>query len=90
MTTNPKSMDPIEGFMCITDFESELGAAADGVKVYPSVAALKQYKPCAEECGIMKVTVTGVEVVQPGIPQESIDGTPLTDLIGEIDEINGC
>ena len=52
------------GFMCKTDYDWELGAAIDGNKVYPSEKALREHRSCVDECGIVKVAVTLVEVVQ--------------------------
>ena len=36
------------------DFEHEIGHAADGNKVYPSVVDLKEYNRCWEGCGIVE------------------------------------
>lgn len=52
------------GYMCMTDFDHELGAACGGVAVYPSVTDLKRCRPCVDECGIVKVKVTFVETIQ--------------------------
>jgi hypothetical protein len=51
------------GFMCKTDFDSELGHATDGDKVYPSVDALKAERECVVECGVVEVEVSLVRVV---------------------------
>jgi hypothetical protein len=65
---NGKPNDPsvVEGFMCRTDFECELGGAIDGNKIYPSIEAAKEYLKCWESCGIVKVEVVGIEVVVEG------------------------
>lgn len=55
---------PAEGFMCKTDWDDEIGYASDGNSVYPSVDALKRARKCTNECGIVKVRVEFVEVVQ--------------------------
>lgn len=56
---------PIEGYMCKTDFDFELGIASDGIEVYSSIEDLKEWRPCVEGCGIVKVEVRLVEVIQP-------------------------
>jgi hypothetical protein len=52
------------GYMCKVDYECELGAAAGGNVVYPTVEDLKERRRCVDECGIVKVAVSLVEVVQ--------------------------
>lgn len=55
----------VTGFMCLTDFECELGGNLHGNTVYPSLEALKSCRPsCAEDCGIAEVKVTGVRIAQ--------------------------
>ena len=51
------------GYMCTIDFECELGHAADGTRIYPSVKALKSNHRCWNECGIVKVKTYLYEVV---------------------------
>ena len=53
-----------EGYMCKTDFECELGAAKGGNVVYPSEQDLRESKPCVDSCGIVKVKVVAVEIIQ--------------------------
>ena len=55
----------VVGYMCLVDFECEIGAAMGGNKVYPSVEDLKSHSSCVEGCGIVEVRVVGVRVVQP-------------------------
>lgn len=50
--------------MCKTDWDDEIGSADDGNKVYPSIKALKRERKCTDECGIVKVRVEFVEIVQ--------------------------
>lgn len=57
---------PVIGFMCRTDFDHELGAAVDGVGVYPSMEALRAHRPCVAQCGIVRVRVTLDAVVEAG------------------------
>lgn len=54
------------GYMCKVDFEHELEHAAPGSTVYPSINALIEDKHCSDECGIVKVQVSLIEVVQAG------------------------
>ena len=56
---------PIRCFMDGTDFLCELGAAADGNKLFPSVKALKsQCHHSLKECGIAEVEVRLVRWVR--------------------------
>ena len=55
------------GFMCKVDFDHELGDAAGGIRVYPSVEDLQRCKKCCQEdggCGIVEVEVTVTKVVR--------------------------
>lgn len=54
------------GFMCKVDFDHELGAAADGVPVYPSLGSLKHQRPCVAECGVVRVRVVLDAIVEDG------------------------
>lgn len=54
------------GFMCRTDFDHELGEAADGVRVYPSAATLREHRPCVTECGMVRVRVVLDAVIDEG------------------------
>jgi hypothetical protein len=56
----------VDGYMCAIDWNCELGAAADGNKVYPSVEALRKEHNMADECGIVKVRVSFLEVIEEG------------------------
>lgn len=59
---NPED-DFATGYMCMIDFECELGAAMDGNKVYPSIEDLKADHECWESCGIVEVRVQYVRTV---------------------------
>lgn len=50
-------------FMCKTDYDHELGYAAGGVSLHPSVEDLKRCRPCVEQCGIVEVRVEYVATV---------------------------
>lgn len=52
------------GYMDKVDFDCELGQAIDGNKVFPSIEALKKFKPCVKQCGIVEVEVRLREVIQ--------------------------
>ena len=45
------------GYMCGVDFQHELGEAHDPTPIYASIKALKQYRKCWVQCGIVKVEV---------------------------------
>jgi len=54
------------GYMCMIDFEHELGRARGGSVVYPSVENLKENHAPWEECGIVEVKISFVRtVVEP-------------------------
>lgn len=55
----------IEGYMCAIDWDWELGEAMGGTKIYSSVEDLKECHKCWEECGIVKVKVSLVEITVP-------------------------
>jgi hypothetical protein len=57
MTSAPQQQLSVIGYMCATDWRYEIGSAADGNRVYPSVDALKRELNCWEECGIVEVEV---------------------------------
>ena len=53
----------VTGYMCMIDFEDELGRAAGGNRVYSSVEDLKKNHDCWESCGIVKVRVEYVSTI---------------------------
>lgn len=53
----------IIGYMCTIDYECELGNAAGGNVVYPSIEDLKKNHHCWEQCGIVEVRVMLGETV---------------------------
>jgi len=57
--------DFVLGYMCLVDFECEIGAADDGSRVYPSERSLRAHMGCVDHCGIVEVKVSFVRVVQP-------------------------
>lgn len=67
-SSNADENGEVKGFMCMIDWQYELGAAADGNKVYPSIKALKEAHSCAEDCGIVEVAVRFVSVAHKQNP----------------------
>jgi hypothetical protein len=63
---NGDKNDPkvVTGYMCLTDWDYEIGAAADGDIVYPSIRSLKEDRSCVNSCGIVEVKVMAVKVIQ--------------------------
>lgn len=51
-------------FMCKTAFGYDARDASDGARIYPSAAALRREYKCLDECGVVSVTVTLLEVIQ--------------------------
>jgi hypothetical protein len=51
--------------MCKIDWDEELGNAPSST-VYASLSYLKQQHPCWEECGIVEVEVSLVEIIAGG------------------------
>jgi hypothetical protein len=56
----------MRAFMCLVDFQHELGEASGGCTVYSSLEDLKTNRPCVEECGIIEVEVTAVQIITNG------------------------
>lgn len=69
----------VTGYMCLVDWEVELGGASSGNTVYPSVDDLRRRRKCVDGCGIVEVRVEAVRVVQkPQDEDESINLGGLT------------
>jgi hypothetical protein len=45
------------GYMDKVDWDYEIGGAAGGNKIFPSIDDLKHCKPCVDSCGIVEVEV---------------------------------
>lgn len=56
--------DFVTGYMDLVDFECELGMASGGNAVYASIEDLRKQHPCVKQCGIVKVKVEAIEVIQ--------------------------
>lgn len=54
----------VTGYMCLTDFEHELGCAMGGNTVYPSERNLRVNCRCIPQCGAVEVKVIGTEILQ--------------------------
>lgn len=54
----------VVGYMCLVDFQWELGAAIGGNVVYPSIEDCQAQRKCVAECGIVEVEVRFRKVVQ--------------------------
>lgn len=52
------------GYMCKTDFEHELQESCAGAMIYNDLDDLIESRPCVHECGIVKVEVNLLEVIQ--------------------------
>lgn len=68
--------EPVRGYMCLTDFECELGAACGGNTVYPSLSDCLAHRRCVVGCGIVEVEVRAKKVIL----------TPARDEEGAFDE----
>lgn len=65
--------DGVIGYMCLVDYECELGYASGGNTIYPSIEDLKERRKCVENCGIVEVRVSYVRTVQPFAELEELD-----------------
>lgn len=61
----------VVGYMCLTDFEYELGMASDGNTVFPEIESCRKYRKCTDSCGIVEVEVRARRIVQS--PKEDVD-----------------
>jgi hypothetical protein len=61
-----EGQDYVIGYMCLTDFECELGMASGGNRVFPSVGDLKEHFKCVSGCGIAEVKVSFSRIIEPG------------------------
>ena len=52
------------GYMCLTDYDWELAEARHPSCIWASIESLKEDRPCVEECGIVKVKIVCVEIIQ--------------------------
>ena len=54
----------VTAYMCLIDFECELGLASGGNRVYPSIEDIREHSKCVGGCGIVEVEVRATRVVQ--------------------------
>ena len=73
----------VEVYLDGTDWRYEVGEAADGNKVYPSVDCLKEESKCWNECGIVKCKLVFVETV---VPEVSVKDWKFAKIAKECDE----
>jgi hypothetical protein len=69
--------EPKFGYMCKTEYDWEVGEALGASRIYCSVDDLKNNRKCVENCGIVKVKIEMVEIVQP----ENRNWTDTTKLV---------
>ena len=50
--------------MCKTDFDWELGEALGGTDLYSSIEDLRENRECVDTCGIVKVEINLVKIIQ--------------------------
>jgi hypothetical protein len=53
-----------EFFMCKVDYEHHLEGDSHGTRVFSDIEDLKTHRKCVSQCGIVKVKIELVEVVQ--------------------------
>ena len=54
----------IRGYMCLTDYECEMGLAACGHSIYQTLELCLELRQCADQCGIVKVAIEAEDIVQ--------------------------
>lgn len=55
---------PVIGYMCLIDFECELGAALGGNTIYPDIEDCIERRKCTDHCGIVEVEVRARRIVR--------------------------
>ena len=56
--------DYVLGYMCLIDFECELGGNADGNHIYPTAEECRKGRKCTKECGVVEVKVEATKIIQ--------------------------
>ena len=56
----------VVGYMCLIDFEFELGGNSYGNRVFPSEEECLEHCPCSKACGMVEVAVEFIRIVRPG------------------------
>lgn len=57
--------DTVYGYMCKVDFECELGGAEGGNRIFADPEDCRRCRPCVSQCGMVKVAIRAIEIVQP-------------------------
>jgi hypothetical protein len=68
------------GYMCLIDFECELGNASGGNIVYPSIQDLRERRECVATCGIVEVEVRARRIVQEPVEPVWEDAPPASGI----------
>lgn len=59
-----KEDDFATGYMCLVDFECEIGMASGGNVIFPSIEDCRENRKCVSSCGIVEVEVRARRIVQ--------------------------
>lgn len=54
----------VDGYMCLIDWKYEAGNNMLGNRIFYSIDSVKEFRSCVEDCGIVKVKLSFVEVIQ--------------------------
>jgi len=57
----------VYAYMCLVDWQYEAPFNMTGNRIFYDIESLKRSLPCVEDCGIVKVKVSFVEVIQEGV-----------------------
>lgn len=68
------------GYMCLVDYEWELGNASGGNIVYPSIDDIKERRGCVAQCGIVEVEVRARRIVQEPVEPVWEDAPPASGI----------
>ena len=66
----------VYGYMCLTDYECEMGLASCGHTIYPTAELLRGRRSCVPQCGIAYVSVELVRIEQGPDYSELDNETP--------------
>lgn len=58
-------MGGFEGWMCATDFKYDMRGSCDGARIFPSEKAARAHLTCADECGLVCVSLSIKEPATP-------------------------
>lgn len=60
--------DSYIGYVCKIDYDWHFEGDIYGVRIYPCIETLKEYRKCTDGCGIVKVRISLEEVIDKGRP----------------------